>query len=69
MTKRECAIVMAYTGTVMLTGDSIREYYKYISEIMGRPIYTHELADRNIQKQLKEASREDFIGLCKGATA
>lgn len=69
MTKRECAIVMAYTGVVMLTGDSIGEYYKYISEIMGRPVYTHELADRNIQKQLKEASRADFIGLCKGATA
>ena len=29
MTKQECAVVMAYTGTVMLTGDNLGIYYKY----------------------------------------
>ena len=65
MTKRECAIVMAYTGVVMLTGENISEYYKYISEIMKRPVYSHELAHKYIQKQIEMASRADFLSLCK----
>lgn len=65
MTKRECAIVMAYTGVVMLTGDSLKEYYKYLNEIMGRPVYSHELAFKSVQKEIKEACRADFISLCK----
>lgn len=65
MTKRECAIVMAYTGVVMLTGDSLKEYYKYLNEIMGRPVHSHELAFKNVQKEIKETCRADFLSLCK----
>ena len=65
MTERECAIVMAYTGVVMLAGDNLKVYYKYISEVMGRPIYSHELAVKSIQKEIKEAARADFISLCR----
>ena len=67
MTKEECAIVMAYTGTVMLTGDNLGIYYKYLEEILGRPVWTHELADKAVQKEIKEKSYNDFIRLCKEA--
>lgn len=68
MTKQECAIVMAYTGTVMLTGDNLDIYYKYLNDIMGRPVYTHELAFKEIQKQIKEKSMDDFLKLCREAS-
>ena len=68
MTKQECAIVMAYTGTVMLTSDNLGIYYKYLQEILGRPVYTHELAFREIQKQIKEKSTDDFLKLCREAS-
>lgn len=68
MTKKECAIVMAYTGTVMLTGNNLMIYYKYLHDIMGRPVYTHELASREIQEQVKEKSTDDFLKLCREAT-
>lgn len=68
MTKQECAIVMAYTGTVMLTGDNLTIYYKYLNDIMGRPVYTHELAFKEIQKQIKEKSMDDFLKLCREAS-
>lgn len=61
MTNREKAIVMARTGVVMLTGDKINEFYKYLSELYGRPVYTHEVAALDI----KEKSMPDFIGLCR----
>ena len=41
MTKREAAIVSAYTG--VLIGD-FDEVHKYIEELLGRPVFTHELA-------------------------
>lgn len=65
MTKRECAIVMAYTGTCMLTGDKLQYFYQYLEEIMGRPIYTHELLE--LEKEIHQRSYDDFMNLCRNA--
>lgn len=65
MTTRECAIVMAHTGICMLEGESFDEFYKYLHELFGRPVYTHEILF--IADEIKERSREDFIKLCKEA--
>lgn len=61
MTDREKAIVMTYTGIAMLTGDKITEFYKYLAELYGRPVYTHEIVQLDIQSKAKA----DFIRLCK----
>ena len=64
MTDRERAIVMAYTGVVMLAGDKLDIFYDYVSEKIGRPIMTHEflwLGDK-----IKKLAEEDFLGLCAG---
>lgn len=63
MTDREKAIVMAFTGACMLTGDKFNIFHEYIEEIMGRPIYSHELP--YIADEIREKSRNDFIELCK----
>ena len=64
MTDREKAIVEAYTGFVMLTGDKIGIFYKYVEEKLGRPIWTHELASEEVQEAIKNAAKGDFIKLC-----
>lgn len=66
MTDREKAIVTAYTGVAMLTGMKLDIFYKYIEELMGRPVFTHELANKEMWDKLKEKSKEDFINLCRG---
>lgn len=66
MTKRECAVVMAYTGVVMLTGDNLAVYYNYVKGLIGRPIWTHELADRTMMDEIKERAKPDFLALCNG---
>ena len=63
MTDKEKAIVMAYTGVVMLKGDKIQIFYEYVEKIMGRPILTHEMAQ--LATKIKEKSKDDFIKLCK----
>lgn len=65
MTKRECAVIMAYTGICALTGDDLDYFYEYIAELMGRPICTHELPA--IADDLKEKAKPDFIRLCREA--
>ena len=67
MTKQECAIIMAYTGICMLTGEEFNEFHKYIEYIMNRPVWTHELADKKIWEEIKEKSEDDFMNLCKEA--
>lgn len=65
MTDREKAIVMAHTGICMLTGDKWNIFHKYIEEIMGRPVYTHEMGMDAIANEIKEKSKTDFIKLCE----
>ena len=66
MTKRECAVIMAFTGVCMLKGDDLKYFYEYVFEIMGRPIFTHEIA--KYADEIKEKAKPDFIRICAEAT-
>jgi len=66
MTKRECAIVMAYTDVAMLKGDDLRHLYDYLSSIVGRPVYTHEIPSV-VSSYHDTAIRDDFLALCRDA--
>lgn len=67
MTREECAIVMAYTGITMLSGEDFGIYHRYIEDIMGRPVWTHELANESVVEEIKEKSKYDFLKLCESA--
>lgn len=60
MTKREAAIVAAYTGVML---GKFNDIHIYIEEIMGRPVFTHELGNKVIMAQIHELSKPDFIAL------
>ena len=64
MTDREKAIVMAHTGICMLAGDKFQIFHKYVADIMGRPIWTHEMAIKAVDDEIKEKSKADFMALC-----
>lgn len=64
MTDREKAIVMAYTGVCMLSGDKFQIFHKYVEDIMGRSVYTHEMAIKAVDDEIKEKAKADFIALC-----
>lgn len=65
MTLKERVIVETYTGVCMTSGEERSEVYKYMAELMGRPVFTHELAEDAVVAELKERSKSDFINLCK----
>ena len=65
MTKNECAVVMAYTGVAMLQGDDLDIFYRYAEQLMGRPVYTHELG--YLVDELKKRAEPDFLKICREA--
>lgn len=65
MTKHECAVVMAYTGVCMLSGDDFSIFHKYVEDLMGRPVYTHEF--HALMDEIKKRARSEFLRLCREA--
>ncbi|HAQ52048.1 MAG TPA: hypothetical protein DCR12_04725 [Lachnospiraceae bacterium] len=65
MTDREKAIVMAYTGVCMLNGDKFQIFHKYVEDIMGRPVYTHEFGLDLFANEVKKKAEPDFMKLCE----
>lgn len=63
MNEREKAIVTAYTGISMLQDEGLGAFYKYIDELFGRPVYTHEIPI--LADEIKKRSHDDFIALCR----
>ena len=61
MTKEEKLIVSAYTGVLMTEFNDLHEF---IEEKLGRPVWTHELANELVVEELKMAVKEDFLKLC-----
>ena len=62
MTRREGAILGAYTG--LLLGDW-GDLHGYAEELLGRPVFSHEFATDKLCKELKEKSKKDFEYLMK----
>ena len=62
MTDQEKAVIMAYTGYCMLSGEKFNIFHKYVEKIMERPIWTHELP--MLQSEIHEASKKDFLSIC-----
>lgn len=58
MTKREAAIVACYTDCMI--GD-IDELYKYLGEIAGTPVYTHDIPEAF--EKYQEEIRKDFVNI------
>lgn len=60
MTKREAAIVTAYTGFLL---GNMADFQAYAEEKLGRSVWTHELATKKTWALLKDACKEDFMAL------
>ena len=62
MTKREAAIVSAYTGIMM---GEFREMHKFVEELVGREVGTISFLDHEFCEAVKILSRPYFIELCE----
>jgi len=40
------------------------DMHKYIEDKLGRPVWTHEMAKKDMQEEIRKAVYPDFIALC-----
>jgi len=60
LTKEQAAILGAFTGIMC---GPFSDMHKYVEKIMGRPVWTHEMADQVIVDRIKEAAKADFMAM------
>lgn len=60
MTKREAAIVSLYTGYLI---GSFSDVQMLASELLGRPVFTHELVDEELQNEMMNRAKPLFVSM------
>lgn len=63
MTKQEAVLISAYTG--YLLAPDFSDVAEYCQKVLGRPIYTHEYADPDLQKELQDKLRPRIVELIR----
>ena len=61
MTREEAILLSAYTG--FLLAPDFLEVHKFCEDTLGRPIWTHEFADRDVQNEIREKLRPKIMEL------
>ena len=61
LSRRDAAIVGAYTG--YLCGP-FQDMHEYIEQLMERPVWSHELADSATMDEIRKRAKADFISIC-----
>lgn len=64
MTDWEKAVIMDYTGTVLLSGEKLDIFHRYVQAKLNRPIWTHEYGYASVQKEIKDACKHDLLMIC-----
>ena len=59
MKKREAILISAYTG-FLLTKD-FSDVHEFCEKICGRPIWTHEFAEKSVQEEIQEKCKPLII--------
>ena len=52
MTKEEAVILSAYTGYLLL--DDFGAVHEFIEKLLGRPVFTHQLADPALAEEIRK---------------
>ena len=61
LTREQAAIISAATGTLV---GPFSDMHGYVEKIMGRPVFTHEMGDKEMAKAIREAAKPDLLEIC-----
>ena len=62
MTKKEAAVITAYTGILI---GSFSDFHGYAEKLVNHPIFTHQFGSKKMAKKIKQLSKQDFMELNK----
>ena len=64
ITKEQGLVITGFTG---ITAVDFGEFQLDVKKRLGRPVFTHELADKELWKEIKELYRADFLNMVREA--
>lgn len=67
MTRKEAILLSAYTGFLLVP--DFPEVKKFCEDALGMPIWTHEFADKDVQKEVQEKLRPQIMELIQNTSA
>ena len=67
MTLEEAILLSAYTGFLLVQDFS--DVHKFCEDTLGRPIWTHEFADKDVQKEIQNKLRPQIMKLIQSTNA
>ena len=62
LTKEQALIVSGMTGICCISPFSL--FHEDIEKRLGRPVFTHELASKEVMDEIQDAYKEDFLAMC-----
>jgi hypothetical protein len=63
MTKQEAILISAYTGFMLLPSGEFDLIHEACEKALGRPIWTHELANEEVHKEIRTALLPQIMAL------
>ena len=60
LTKEQAVVLSGFTG---LLHGSFSDFHEDVEKRLGRPVFTHELGNKDIVAKVKELYRGDFIAM------
>lgn len=61
LTKAQAIVITGFTGYAAC---SMSEIHEDVEKRLGRPVWTHEFANEEVRKEMREAYRADFVAMC-----
>lgn len=62
MTYHDKVVLSACTGILLV--DDYGDVHRYINELLGYPVFTHELANRELWDEIREKAKPDLFKVC-----
>ena len=61
LTKEQAAVIGLYTG---ICCGNFSDIHELAEKVAGRPIFTHEFADKLVNDELREKVKQMFLDIC-----
>lgn len=63
LTKEQAIIITGFTGR---TACGFSLFHEDVEKRLGRPVWTHEFANKQFSEELRDLYREDYLAICYG---
>jgi hypothetical protein len=61
LTKEQAIAITGFTG--VMACKSFSDFHGDVEKRLGRPVFTHQFANKELTEEIKEAYRADFIDM------